>query len=166
MCHCYTSTRHCHINMSSAFGFFHTGFGQSLQSSSCIWCRSSCSLRGLEVFPCRGFLGTPTFHDLLERKKDLLLASSGFREASAAGLATLFMLRQFFNWMLVLQFFKKSTLSHFLVNNSLFLKIIFRLSLWLSKKKKRIFVCISIYYVYIHICVCTYICINEHACTF
>lgn len=29
-CHSYTSTGHCHRNMSSAFGFFHTGFGQSL----------------------------------------------------------------------------------------------------------------------------------------
>jgi len=48
-----------------------------------------------EVFHCRCSLGTATLHDLQERRKDLLLASSGFREASSTGLATYFMSRQF-----------------------------------------------------------------------
>lgn len=161
------------MNTSSAFGFFHIGFGQCLQSSSCNWCRSSCSLRGLEVFLRRGFLGTSTSHDLWKRKEDLLLASSGFREASATGLATLFMLRQFFSWMLRFTIFSEKhpfPSSQWII--SWFLKIfIFRLSLWLSQKEKN-FLCISTYlsmyqssyYAYIHTCVCTCIFACIFAC--
>lgn len=106
---CYTSTKHCYMNMNS--GFFPHRFGQFLQSpliTPRYMVQKQLQPEVGEVFTCRGFLGTATCCNLQERKKNLLLAYSSFRETLSAGLDTGFMLKQFFNKILRCFFFKEN----------------------------------------------------------
>lgn len=125
-----------------------------------MWCRSSCSLWG-DLFPCRGSLGTATLHDLQDRRKDLLLASSGFRETSSTGLATRFMLRQFFNWILGFIFFlRKASFSQFLVNN-LSVADNFHLQTFILVAREWGRTCVYSYlytmYMYTYVCACIFV---------